>query len=387
MKAIENFIVEATNEFGGGATVTEDQVRSVVKKVGRSGFGLGNNKQSKIYQDGIFKIPNGPFDFDTRVSTDKTVPIPQQNVVSEPEVQTTVNLVATNMEKQNLVPSPFDGFVPWGHHSTIKQIVKSGLFYPVFVTGLSGNGKTLMIEQIHAEMKKELIRVNITIETDEDDLLGGFRLVSGETKFVPGPVIEAMERGCTLLLDECDLGSNKLMALQPVLEGKGVYLKKVNKWVTPKNGFNVMATANTKGKGSDDGRFIGTNILNEAFLERFAITIEQPYATTAVEKKIVLGAMKKYGKVDEDFATNLVTWAEVIRKTFFDGGIDELISTRRLDHIVKAFAIFSDKMKAIELCIARFDDETKESFKDLYTKVDAGIDTKEPTDTSEILPY
>ncbi len=312
----------------------------------------------------------------------------QTNVVSD-DVQTTVNLVATNMESQNLVPSPFDGFVPWGHHSTIKQIVKSGLFYPVFVTGLSGNGKTLMIEQIHAEMKKELIRVNITIETDEDDLLGGFRLVNGETKFVPGPVIEAMERGCTLLLDECDLGSNKLLALQPVLEGKGVYLKKVNKWVTPKNGFNVMATANTKGKGSDDGRFIGTNILNEAFLERFAITIEQPYATTAVEKKIVLGSMKKYGKVDEDFATNLVTWAEVIRKTFFDGGIDELISTRRLDHIVKAFAIFGDKLKAIDLCIARFDDETKESFKDLYTKVDAGIDpnaTDEKTDDEEI-PY
>ena len=389
MKAIDNFILEAHNEFGGGATITEDQVRSVVKKVGRSGFGLGHIKQSKIFKDGIFTIPNGPFDFDTRVTTDKTVPIPQQNVVSEPEVQTTVNLVATNMEKQNLVPSPFDGFVPWGHHSTIKQIVKSGMFYPVFVTGLSGNGKTLMIEQIHAEMKKELIRVNITIETDEDDLLGGFRLVSGETKFVPGPVIEAMERGCTLLLDECDLGSNKLMALQPVLEGKGVYLKKVNKWVTPKNGFNVMATANTKGKGSDDGRFIGTNILNEAFLERFAITIEQPYATTAVEKKIVLGAMKKYGKVDEDFATNLVTWAEVIRKTFFDGGIDELISTRRLDHIVKAFAIFNDKMKAIELCVARFDEETKESFMDLYTKVDAGIDpnaTDEKTDDEEI-PY
>ena len=383
MKAIDNFILEAHNEFGGGATITEDQVRSVVKKVGRSGFGLGHIKQSKIFKDGIFTIPNGPFDFDTRVTTDKTVPIPQQNVVSEPEVQTTVNLVATNMEKQNLVPSPFDGFVPWGHHSTIKQIVKSGMFYPVFVTGLSGNGKTLMIEQIHAEMKKELIRVNITIETDEDDLLGGFRLVSGETKFVPGPVIEAMERGCTLLLDECDLGSNKLMALQPVLEGKGVYLKKVNKWVTPKNGFNVMATANTKGKGSDDGRFIGTNILNEAFLERFAITIEQPYATTAVEKKIVLGSMSKYGKVDEDFATNLVTWAEVIRKTFYDGGIDELISTRRLDHIVKAFAIFGDKLKAIELCIARFDDETKESFKDLYTKVDAGVD---PNQVEEI-PY
>ena len=190
---------------------------------------------------------------------------------------------------------------------------------------------------------------------------------------MPGPVIEAMERGCTLLLDECDLGSNKLMCLQPVLEGKGVYLKKVNKWVTPKNGFNVMATANTKGKGSEDGRFIGTNILNEAFLERFAITIEQPYASAATEKKIIVGSMKKYGAVDEDFADNLVTWAEVIRKTFYDGGVDELISTRRLDHIVKAYAIFKDKAKAIELCVSRFDQDTKDSFLDLYSKIDAGI--------------
>ena len=369
----QKFIDAATDMFGGGAVLSKQNVRDASAKAGVPKAGWFMKAHKVGYNQ--FQLPS------------ESQGVVQTNVVSEPEAQTTVNLVATNMESQNLVPSPFEGFVPWGHHSTIKQIVKSGLFYPVFVTGLSGNGKTLMIEQIHAEMKKELIRVNITIETDEDDLLGGFRLVSGETKFVPGPVIEAMERGCTLLLDECDLGSNKLMALQPVLEGKGVYLKKVNKWVTPKNGFNVMATANTKGKGSDDGRFIGTNILNEAFLERFAITIEQPYATTAVEKKIVLGSMQKYGKVDEDFATTLVTWAEVIRKTFYDGGIDELISTRRLDHIVKAFAIFSDKMKAIELCIARFDDETKESFKDLYTKVDAGIDPNAPTDDSKELPY
>jgi cobaltochelatase CobS len=251
------------------------------------------------------------------------------------------------------------------------------LFYPIFVTGLSGNGKTLMIEQVHAKLKKELIRVNITIETDEDDLLGGFRLVNGETKFVPGPVIEAMERGCTLLLDEVDLGSNKLLALQPVLEGHGVYLKKVNKWVKPAKGFNVMATANTKGKGSEDGRFIGTNILNEAFLERFAVTFEQPYATAATEKKIVVNSMKKCGEVDEEFASNLVTWAEVIRATFFSGGVDECISTRRLDHICKAYAIFGDKMEAIELCVARFDDDTKESFLDLYTKIDAGVITSE----------
>jgi MoxR-like ATPase len=227
--------------------------------------------------------------------------------------------------------------------------------------------------------------LNITIETDEDDLLGGFRLVNGETKFMPGPVIEAMERGCTLLLDECDLGSNKLLCLQPVLEGKGVYLKKINKWVTPKDGFNVMATANTKGKGSDDGRFIGTNILNEAFLERFAITMEQPYATAVTEKKIIMGAMKKYGAVDEGFATNLITWAEVIRKTFYDGGVDEVISTRRLDHIVKAFAIFGDKMQSIDLCVARFDEDTKVSFLDLYTKVDAGINVGQEIETSEEL--
>jgi MoxR-like ATPase len=228
--------------------------------------------------------------------------------------------------------------------------------------------------------------VNITIETDEDDLLGGFRLVNGETKFMPGPVIEAMERGCTLLLDECDLGSNKLLALQPVLEGKGVYLKKVNKWIIPKAGFNVIATANTKGKGSEDGRFIGTNIMNEAFLERFAITLEQPYASAAIEKKIVLGSMKKYDSVDEDFALNLVTWAEVIRKTFYDGGIDEVISTRRLDHIVKAVTIFGDKMKAIELCVARFDEDTKTSFLDLYTKIDAGVlETETETETDMLV--
>ena len=293
----------------------------------------------------------------------------------------------TVREEQNLVPDKDSNFVPFGNFSDVKKIIQSGIFYPTFITGLSGNGKTFSVEQACAALNRELIRVNITIETDEDDLIGGFRLVNGETVWHNGPVIEALERGAVLLLDEVDLASNKILCLQSVLEGKGVFLKKTGRYVQPAAGFNVIATANTKGKGSDDGRFIGTNVLNEAFLERFAITIEQPYATTAVEKKIVLGAMKKYGKVDEDFATNLVTWAEVIRKTFFDGGIDELISTRRLDHIVKAFAIFSDKMKAIELCIARFDDETKESFKDLYTKVDAGIDPNAPTDNSEEIPY
>ena len=361
----QKFVDSATEMFGIGTVINKQQVREASANAGVPLAGWFMKQYKVAYNQ--FKLPG------------ESAPT---TIVNTPTESAVVNLVATNMEKQNLVPSAFEGFVPWGHFKDIKQIVKSGIFYPVFTTGLSGNGKTLMIEQVHAEMGKELIRVNITIETDEDDLLGGFRLVNGETKFVPGPVVEAMERGCTLLLDGCDLGSNKLMCLQPVLEGKGVYLKKVNKWITPKDGFNVMATANTKGKGSEDGRFIGTNILNEAFLERFAITIEQPYATAATEKKIVLGSMKKYGAVDKEFATNLITWAEVIRKSYFDGAVDELISTRRLDHIVKAFAIFGDRMKAIELCVNRFDEDTKASFMDLYTKVDE--DVKVPMGLEEV---
>jgi len=368
----QKFIDSAIEMFGSGSTLTNQQVVDASKTAGVPKAGWFKKKYKVGYNQ--FKLPL------------EAAPAPAPASVSETsDENTTVSLIATNMEKQNLIPAPFEGFVPWGHFKTLKQITKSGLFYPAFVTGLSGNGKTLMIEQIHSDMNKELIRVNITIETDEDDLLGGFRLVNGETKFVPGPVIEAMERGCTLLLDECDLGSNKLMCLQPVLEGKGVYLKKVNKWVKPKDGFNVMATANTKGKGSEDGRFIGTNILNEAFLERFAITIEQPYASAATEKKIIVGSMKKNGAVDEDFADNLVTWAEVIRKTFYDGGVDELISTRRLDHIVKAYAIFKDKSKAIELCVSRFDEDTKDSFLDLYSKIDAGINPLDEEQSEKIV--
>jgi len=368
------FVDIASEMFGDGAVISKQNVREAAEKA-EVPFPTWFMKPNFKHAYGVYKLPS---------EGGSVAPV----VANVPAADTsTVNLVATNMDHQNLIPSLFDGFVSWGHFGTIEKVVKSGLFYPIFVTGLSGNGKTLMIEQVHAKLNKELIRVNITIETDEDDLLGGFRLVNGETKFVPGPVIEAMERGCTLLLDECDLGSNKILALQPVLEGKGVFLKKVNKWVNAKDGFNVMATANTKGKGSEDGRFIGTNILNEAFLERFAITLEQPYATATTEKKIVMGSMEKYKKVDDEFATNLITWADVIRKTFYDGGVDEVISTRRLDHIVKAFAIFGDKMKAIELCVARFDEDTKASFMDLYTKIDAGINPTEEIVTEEETPF
>ncbi len=272
----------------------------------------------------------------------------------------------------DIVPKKDPVFVPFGNYPDIKSIIKSGKFYPVFVTGLSGNGKTMSILQACAEAKKECIRVNVTIETDEDDLLGGYRLKDGQTVWQNGPVIEAMERGALLLLDEIDLASNKIMCLQPILEGSGVFVKKINKFVKPKNGFNVVATANTKGQGSEDGKFIGTNILNEAFLERFPVTFEQKYPNAKTEEKILNNTLEATGKKDTNYVNKLVTWADVIRKTYFDGGVDEIISTRRLVHIVQAYSIFSNKLKAIELCTNRFDEDTKTSFVDLYTKVDAG---------------
>ena len=272
----------------------------------------------------------------------------------------------------DIVPKKDPVFVPFGNYPDIKSIIKSGKFYPVFVTGLSGNGKTMSILQACAEARKECIRVNVTIETDEDDLLGGYRLKDGQTVWQNGPVIEAMERGALLLLDEIDLASNKIMCLQPILEGSGVFVKKINKFVKPKDGFNVIATANTKGQGSEDGKFIGTNILNEAFLERFPVTFEQKYPNAKTEEKILNNTLEATGKKDTDYVSKLVTWADVIRKTYFDGGVDEIISTRRLVHIVQAYAIFKNKLKAIEMCTNRFDEDTKTSFVDLYTKVDAG---------------
>ena len=284
--------------------------------------------------------------------------------------------------EQNLIPSKDENYVPFGNYSDVKKIIQSKMFYPTFITGMSGNGKTFSVEQACAALNRELIRVNITIETDEDDLIGGFRLVNGETVWHNGPVINALERGAVLLLDEVDLASNKILCLQSILEGKGVYLKKTGRYVNPAKGFNVIATANTKGKGSDDGRFIGTNVLNEAFLERFALTFEQEYPTPATETKILLRVAASVGKHDEEFCTNLANWADIIRRTFKDGGIDEVISTRRLVHIMRAYAIWNDRMKAIKVCVNRFDDETKQSFIELYDKIDADVNTEEEEDAN-----
>jgi len=315
----------------------------------------GSNYQTVTNKISDYKVGRGKWNLNIQEKLEQTYQAPP----AMPTVE------------QNLIPDKDDTFVKFGNFGDLKKIIQSNLFYPTFITGLSGNGKTLSVEQACAQLGRELIRVNITIETDEDDLIGGFRLVGGATVWHNGPVTEALQRGAILLLDEVDLASNKILCLQSILEGKGVFLKKIGKYVKPTKGFNVFATANTKGKGSDDGRFIGTNVLNEAFLERFPVTFEQSYPTPATEQKILEGIALDLGVKDTDFCKRLVDWADIIRKTFYDGGIDEIISTRRLVHIIRAFSIFKDKAKAIQVCVSRFDDETKQSFLELYDKVDA----------------
>ena len=315
---------------------------------------------------GEFKVKRGVWDLtvaETKKQLEKTYTQTQSQIVDSFDQVT-----------KDLKPAKDNNFVPFGTFNDLKKVITSKIFYPIFITGLSGNGKTFGVEQACAQLKRELIRVNITIETDEDDLIGGFRLVDGSTVWHNGPVIEALERGAVLLLDEIDLASNKILCLQSILEGKGVFLKKIGRYVQPKEGFTVVATANTKGKGSEDGRFIGTNVLNEAFLERFPITFEQEYPKAVTEVRMLNNYCKELDCCDDKYIANLTAWAEIIRKTFKDGGVDEVISTRRLVHIIRAYAIFSDRVKAIKVCLNRFDDETKQSFLELYDKIDNEVD-------------
>jgi hypothetical protein len=333
----------------------------------------GSNYQTVTNKLDEFKVSRGKWNLEVTQEKVEQIERTYQAPAALPAVE------------QNLIPDKDDTFVKFGNFNDIKKIIQSRIFYPAFITGLSGNGKTFCVEQVCAQLNRELIRVNITVETDEDDLIGGFRLVNGETVWHNGPVIEALQRGAVLLLDEIDLASNKILCLQSILEGKGVFLKKIGTFIKPTNGFNVVATANTKGKGSDDGRFIGTNVLNEAFLERFPVTFEQSYPAPATEQRILEGVALDIGVEDRDFCKRLVDWADIIRKTFYDGGIEEIISTRRLVHIIRAYSIFNDKAKAIQVCVNRFDDETKQSFLELYDKVDA--DFQMPTEVSnEVLP-
>ena len=366
------FVEAAESIFGIGGTLNRDNVQSVVdlKKmpfpywfVTKSEYRAGR---------GLYQLP----DIGTKPPIEKV----------EPEMEMALNTAQVLQFKQPKliddsdvsIPAKYPDYVPFGFYKDLNNIIKSSQFYPVFVTGLSGNGKTLMVEQICAEQKRECIRVNISIETDESDLLGGPTLVNGNVVNRDGPVITAMKRGAILLIDEVDRGSNKLMCLQGILEGKPYFNKKSGELVTPKNGFNIIATANTKGRGSEEGRYL-SQILDDAFLERFPITVEQEYPDSKTEKKILTPLI-----ADENFVDCLIKWAEIVRKSFDEGAVDEIISTRRLVHIAKAFIIFKDRMKAIELCVARFDIETKEAFIDLYTKVDAQVNP--PKKVEEPMP-
>jgi len=308
----------------------------------------------------------------------KAAPSPEfQNAVSD------ITLIQRINGSERFIPDKAPWFVPWGHFKDITEAIKSRLFFPVFVTGLSGNGKTLGIEQACAKLKREIFRVNITKDTDEDDLLGGFRLIDGQTVFVPGPAVEAMERGAILLLAEIDLGTAKILCLQPILEGKGVFLKKVGRWVKPQPGFNIFATANTKGQGNDSGKFVGANVMNEAMLDRFPITMEQPYPSEKQERKILARHMEHLGLDCDSFSDCLVQWSSNIRKTYFNDEIDEIISTRRLVNVLTAFAIYKDRNKAIRMTIARFDDLHKAAFLDLYTKIDAEANADPEDETTD----
>ena len=355
------FVEAAAGMFGNGAVIDKQKIREAAKEAGipypswMSRTKVGYNQHKLPTLDSMPSV-------ETEAEAAYVMPkIGSMNVETEGFTE-------------NLIPEKDKLFVPFGQFDTVKKILSSKMFYPIFITGLSGNGKTFSVEQACATLRREVIRVNFTIETDEDDLIGGFRLVNGETKFFKVPVIKAMEQGCVLLLDELDLGNPaRIMCLQSILEGKGYFIKKTGEYIKPAEGFTVVSTANTKGKGSDDGRFIGTNVLNEAFLERFPITVEQEYPPLTTERKILTKVFADLELDDSEFIKKLVDWADIIRKTFYDGGVDEIISTRRLVHIAKAYSIFKNKLEAIELCINRFDEDTKTSFRDLYTKVDADV--------------
>ena len=368
------FLNAAKEMFGDIESITRSQIIEVCERKNMNLPAWLMNDTSKRIGRGVYALKTGASVTEKKKTVSAipaVVPVSDNLATAEMAVAAVQLNVAAPI---NLVPEKATGYVPFGNFNDVRQIIKSGKFYPMYVTGLSGNGKTMMIEQVCASEKREMIRVNVTIETDEDDLLGGFRLVDGKTVWQNGPVVVAMERGAVLLIDEVDLGSNKLMCLQPVLEGKPIYLKKINKMITPMPGFNIVATANTKGKGSDDGRFIGTNVMNEAFLERFSITMEQEYPSIKTEERILSNVLNASGVLDKDFVSKLVQWADVIRKSFYEGAVSEIISTRRLVHICEAYSIFNqNREKAITLCLNRFDIDTKNSFLDLYKKLDETI--------------
>ena len=361
------FVTAATDMFGAGAQLSRDDIQKVVDERGVPFPYWFITKQEYRADRGVYKLPSLPDGVVAPKVVEQTAEQPEPIAMAQTATVHVLRQKKLQDDSDTAIPDKFPGFVPFGFYRDLTNIVQSKLFYPVFITGLSGNGKTLMVEQVCATLRRECIRVNISVETDESDLIGSNTLVDGNVVYRDGPVITAMKRGAILLIDEVDRGSNKLMCLQGILEGKPYFNKKSGEYIHPAEGFNIIATANTKGRGSEEGRYL-SQILDDAFLERFPITVEQDYPTDKVELKILKPLLN-----DDEFAENLVKWADVIRKTFADGGIDEIISTRRLVHIAKAYSIFKDRNKAIQLCVARFDEETKVSFLDLYSKVDVKV--------------
>lgn len=358
----------------GGQTVTNAQLRAVFDDGSHKNWfqTLRKNYSHLAVKKGNYEIPPTVEMLSAAAKKQKHV-----TVHNNPKSNLSPEVMGTDVIEQGgfgVIPDKDPLFVPFGFHSSLKKIFNKGIFYPIFITGLSGNGKTKGVQQACAETKRKLFRVNITVETDESDLIGGFQLKDGNTVFEYGPVINAMKEGGVLLIDEIDLASNKILCLQSIMEGSAYYIKKTGETVFPKDGFTIVATGNTKGRGSEDGRFVGTNILNEAFLERFVITVEQEYPSEKVEKSILVKLFARYGIEDDDFADKLVKWAKLIREGFLNGSIDEIITTRRLAHIAKTYSIFENKLESIKYCLARFDEETKAIFLDSYTKIDANAE-------------
>ena len=379
------FVQAATEIFGENAILNRDQIQRVVDERSVPYPFWFVTRQEFRANRGQYRLPDAP----NAVRPAVTATVMEEPAVVEMAQTATVHVLRQKKLEDHAdtsIPEKYQGYVPFGFYKDLTSIVLSQEFFPVFITGMSGNGKTLMVEQVCATLKRECIRVNISVETDESDLIGGPTLIDGNVVYRDGPVMTAMKRGAILLIDEVDRGSNKLMCLQGILEGKPYFNKKSGEYIYPKRGFNVVATANTKGRGSEEGRYL-SQILDDAFLERFNITVEQEYPESKVELKILKPLLN-----DDEFAENLVKWADVIRKTFAEGGVDEIVSTRRLVHIAKTYSIFKDRQKAIQLCVNRFDQETKDSFLDLYAKVDIKVAEANtapvmPTSPDEEIPF
>jgi len=359
----------------GKPTITTDEIKSICGDIDIAHpYWFTNDDENRVKR-GVYKVPNSSMITQPQTISLQAQVIPMAKSIEKSEHK--IQNIQTDLDTTDLIPKQYKNYVPFGNFDDVYSIVQSMRFFPVFVSGHSGNGKTMSIEQACAKAKRKFVCISMTPETDESDLLGNYVLIDGNMEWRDGPVTTAARQGAVLCIDEIDYGAQNLSSLQRVLEGKPFMLKKKGELIAPAPGFTVFATANTKGKGSDDGRYMFTNVLNEAFLERFRTTMEQEFPPVRTERKIIEKELTTVGRADDEFAEKLVTWADVIRKTFMDGGCDEVISTRRLVHIVETFGIFGDKMKAISLCLNRFDDDTKASFLDLYTKVDAGASAEQ----------